>query len=53
MFVSAMLPIAPALPAGYEITVVVIVFQSLIELLGMIAYLRWMPSRLFADEATA
>ena len=42
------LPVALALPAGWETTVVVIVFQSLVELFGMAFYLWWVPQRLFA-----
>ncbi|MFP4516647.1 MAG: arsenic resistance protein [Desulfovibrionales bacterium] len=41
------LPLALALPSGWETAVVVIVFQSLVELFGMIVYLWWIPSRLF------
>ena len=37
------LPIALALPAGFEIAVVVVVLQSLVELFGMVAYLRLVP----------
>ncbi len=37
------LPIAVALGPGWEIAIVVIVFQSLVELLAMIAYLRLVP----------
>ena len=37
------LPIAIALPAGFEIAVVVVVLQSLVELFGMVAYLRLVP----------
>lgn len=37
------LPLALALPAGWRAAVVVIVFQSLVELFGMVAYLRWVP----------
>ncbi|GAB4355392.1 MAG: arsenic resistance protein [Immundisolibacter sp.] len=37
------LPFALALPAGWETTVVVIVFQSLVELFGMVFYLWWLP----------
>lgn len=47
------LPFALALPAGWETTVVVIVFQSLVELFGMVFYLWWLPRHLFdlpADE---
>lgn len=41
------LPLALALPAGWETTVVVVVFQSLVELFGMVFYLWWIPHRLF------
>lgn len=41
------LPLALALPANYELTVVVIVFQSLVELVGMVVYLWWVPRILF------
>lgn len=41
------LPFALALPAGWEATVVVIVFQSLVELFGMVFYLWWLPRHLF------
>jgi arsenite transporter len=41
------LPLALALPPSFEVTVVVIVFQSLVELFGMVAYLWWVPKRLF------
>ncbi len=47
------LPLALALPAGWEATAVVIVVQSLVELLGMAAYLWWVPRRLFAGPAKA
>jgi ACR3 family arsenite transporter len=45
------LPFALALPAGWETTVVVIVYQSLVELLGMVFYLFWLPRRLFRSPA--
>lgn len=41
------LPFALALPAGWEVAAVVIVVQSLVELLGMVLYLWWVPQRLF------
>ncbi len=41
------LPLALALPASFELAVVVIVMQSLVELLGMAAYLWWIPKHLF------
>ncbi|MCC5902487.1 MAG: arsenic resistance protein [Halomonas sp.] len=44
-----MLPIALTLPNGWQAAVVVIVFQSLVELFGMVAYLRWLPSKLLPD----
>ena len=37
------LPLAMALPDVWAAAVVVIVMQSLIELLGMVAYLTWVP----------
>lgn len=41
------LPLALALPPSYDLAVVAIVFQSLVELLGMGVYLWWVPKRLF------
>jgi ACR3 family arsenite efflux pump ArsB len=41
------LPLALALPPSFELAVVVIVFQSLVELFGMVAYLWWVPRVLF------
>ena len=41
------LPLALALPAGWEVAAVVIVVQSLVELFGMAFYLWWVPRRLF------
>lgn len=41
------LPFALGLPNGWEIAALVIVVQSLVELFGMLAYLRWIPGRLF------
>jgi hypothetical protein len=37
------LPIALALPPELEPTVLVIVFQSLVELLGMNLFIGWIP----------
>lgn len=37
------LPLAIALPELWSLAVVVIVFQSLVELFGMTAYLKWLP----------
>lgn len=47
------LPFALALPAGWEATVVVIVFQSLVELFGMVFYLWWLPRHLFTSPLVA
>lgn len=44
------LPFSLALPSGWETTVVVIVYQSLVELLGMVFYLWWLPRRLFRQS---
>lgn len=41
------LPLALVLPPGWEAAIVVIVFQSLVELFGMVFYLWWLPRRLF------
>ena len=41
------LPLALALPPSYEAAIVVIVFQSLVELFGMVVYLWWVPQKLF------
>lgn len=46
------LPFALALPAGWQATVIVIVLQSLVELFGMVFYLRWLPGRLFRASPT-
>jgi arsenite transporter len=40
------LPMALALPAGWELAAAIIVLQSLIELGAMTAYLWWVPTRL-------
>lgn len=37
---------ALTLPPSFELVVVVIVFQSLVELFGMTAYLWWVPRKL-------
>ncbi|OOC48729.1 arsenic resistance protein [Thioalkalivibrio versutus] len=47
------LPIALALPQGLELAVVVVVFQSLVELIGMMVYLWWIPRHLFPDRPAA
>lgn len=44
------LPLALSLPQGWELTAVVVVLQSLIELLGMIAYLWIVPRLVFRDR---
>ncbi|MEQ5803405.1 MULTISPECIES: arsenic resistance protein [Halomonas] len=45
------LPIALALPEAWQAAVVVIVFQSLVELFGMVAYLSWVPGKLIPDPS--
>lgn len=47
------LPFALALPAGWEMTAVIIVFQSLVELFGMVFYLWWLPDRVFKETSVA
>ncbi len=44
------LPLALATPDAYRAAVVVIVFQSLVELFGMVAFLHWVPRRLLPDR---
>lgn len=44
------LPLALALPAGWEAAVVVIVYQSLVELLGMVLWLALVPRLSFASR---
>jgi len=41
------LPLALSLPAGWELAAVVIVVQSMVELLGMVLFLWWLPKYLF------
>ncbi|TFH85202.1 arsenic resistance protein [Billgrantia azerbaijanica] len=41
------LPLALVLPAGFDSAVVVVVFQSLVELFGMLAFLHLVPRWLF------
>ncbi|MGP9768428.1 arsenic resistance protein [Halomonas sp. AOP13-D3-9] len=45
-----MLPIALTLPSAWQAAVVVVVFQSLVELFGMVAFLRWVPSKLIPEQ---
>ncbi|WP_197030700.1 arsenic resistance protein [Halomonas sp. BC04] len=47
------LPLALSLPASYELAVVAIVFQSLVELIGMAIFLWWVPRQLFPTKAAA
>ena len=46
------LPFALSLPPGWELAAVVIVLQSLVELLGMVLFLWWVPRRLFPATST-
>lgn len=45
------LPLALTLPPSFELAVVVIVFQSLVELFGMAVYLWWVPNKLYPLSA--
>lgn len=45
------LPIALTLPEAWQAAVVVIVFQSLVELFGMVAYLKWVPGKLIPEPS--
>lgn len=47
------LPLALALPPGWELAAALIVLQSLIELAAMIAYLWWIPARVVPDRSAA
>ncbi|WP_120005325.1 arsenic resistance protein [Nesterenkonia muleiensis] len=47
------LPFALSLPAGWEIAAIVIVMQSMVELLGMICYLWFVPRVLFPEPRAA
>ncbi|MBS97721.1 MAG: bile acid:sodium symporter [Oceanospirillaceae bacterium] len=47
-----MLPLALSLPDAWGVAVVVIVFQSLVELFGMLAFLRWVPGFLIKDDSS-
>lgn len=44
------LPLALSVPEAWRAAVIVIVFQSLVELFGMAAYLQWVPHRLIPDS---
>jgi arsenite transporter len=46
------LPIALAMPEAYALAVPVIAAQTLVELAGMVAYVRLVPSWLFRDDRT-
>lgn len=43
------LPIALTLPEAWQAAVVAVVFQSLVELFGMVIYLSWVPGKLIPD----
>lgn len=43
------LPLALALPAGYEIVPAIIITQTLVELAGMLVYVRMMPAWILPD----
>lgn len=45
------LPIALTLPDAWQAAVVVIIFQSLVELFGMVVYLRWVPGKLIPEPS--
>lgn len=46
------LPLALALPAGYAITPTIVVTQTLVELIGMLAYMRLIPRLVPSPPAT-
>lgn len=41
------LPVALALPAQFETAIIVVAFQPLIELIGMLVYIRIIPEKIF------
>lgn len=45
------LPLALSMPPSFELTVVVVVFQSLVELFGMAIFLWWVPAKLHRSAA--
>ncbi|WP_293694749.1 arsenic resistance protein [uncultured Agrococcus sp.] len=45
------LPFALALPAGWEVSAIVVVMQSIIELLGMLFFLWFVPRVLFRERS--
>lgn len=45
------LPLALALPSGWEAAVTAIVLQSIVELAGLLGYLWWVPAILFPGES--
>ncbi|MCK7546185.1 arsenic resistance protein [Marinobacter bryozoorum] len=47
------LPLALSLPDAWSLVAVVIVLQSLVELFGMVAYVRWVPTWLIREPITA
>lgn len=47
------LPFALSLPPGWELAAVVTVVQSLVELLGTVLFLWWVPRRLFPPPFSA
>ncbi|MFN3640284.1 MAG: arsenic resistance protein, partial [Flavobacterium sp.] len=44
------LPIVLALPVQYQTAIVVVAFQPLIELLGMLIYIRVIPNVIFKSD---
>ncbi len=46
------LPLALSLPEVWNAAVIVIVLQSLVELFGMMFYLKWVPSKLLPIRST-
>lgn len=47
------LPLALSLPDAWSLVAVVIVLQSLVELFGMVAYVRWVPTWLIQEPITS
>lgn len=47
------LPLALSLPDAWRLVAVVVVLQSLVELFGMVAYVRWVPAWLIREPTTS
>lgn len=46
------LPLALFLPDAWSLVALVVVLQSMVELFGMVAYVRWVPTRLIREQTS-